>query len=197
MLAALMGEVPGQVGPDMRADVLALLQDKDIAPEYLSLAGWFILVREAWWTSAADTSECATLAAGLERDPLALALLHETPVHYRDAERVLTRLRRWLLFSDTGSDYPRLVEALAAQAVLNGGAWPFRNDEREKLAEAPAHPVFAAYLPRRPAATGARAAEFADPVTRAVAQDYEAWPYPDWRRIMAVATTQRLADEIR
>jgi SAM-dependent methyltransferase len=197
MLAALIGEVPGQVGPEMRADVLSLLRDKDIAPEYLSVAGWLLVVREAWWTIAAGDSECARLAAGLERDTLALALLRETPVHYRDAERVLTRLRRWLLFSNSGNHYPRLVEALAAQADLNGGAWPFRDDEREKLAEVPAHPLFAAYLPLRPAATASRAAEFADPVTAAVAQGYESWPYPSWRRVMAVAAKQLLPDEIR
>src|SRR5215470_2047681 len=68
MLAALIGEIPGQAGPEMRADVLMLLEDKEIAPEYLSVAGWFIVMREAWWTNAANDSECAMLAAGLERD---------------------------------------------------------------------------------------------------------------------------------
>jgi SAM-dependent methyltransferase len=197
MLASLLGEVPGQAGPEMRDDVLALLQDKDIAPEYLSSAGWHLVAREAWWTIAAGDSECAMLATGLESDMLALALLRESPVHYRDAERVLTRLRRWMLFSNTGNRYPRLVEALAAQAALNDGAWPFRDDERTKLKEIPAHPMVPAYLPPRPAATASHAAEFADPVTRAVAQGYEAWPYPSWRRVMAVAAKQRLQDEIR
>jgi hypothetical protein len=79
LLASLIGEFPGQVGPEMRADVLALLQDRDIAPEYLSSAGWFIVAREARWTFAADDSECARLAAELERDTLALALLWPPP----------------------------------------------------------------------------------------------------------------------
>jgi len=196
-LASLAGEFPARIAPEMKADILQLLQDQDIAPEYISVAGWFLLAREAWWNAALNDAECEALAARLDGDELGLALLRETPVHYRDAERVLTRVRRWLLSTRRWPSYPNLLDALTVQAGLNGGAWPFDDAERDILSQTSTHPMVPAYLPLRDAAPASRTAEFTDPLTRAVAQDYESWPYPSWRRIMNAQAKRRLPDEIK
>lgn len=193
LLVSLAAEFPGRIAPEMRADLVCLLQDADVAPEYMSTAGWVLLLREPWWNAAANDADCEALAARLDADALALALLRETPVYLRDAERVLTKLRRWLLMSGQWRHHTNLADALIAQATLNGGAWPFGDSEREKLAH-DSMPFTAAYLPAAPPAP---TPDYADPVTRAVAQGYERWPYPMWRRLMAIETTQRLPDQIR
>lgn len=197
LLAALAGEFPGRIAPEMRSDMLELLQDKDVAPEYISLAGWLLLMRDTSWNAAANDAECNGLSARLDGDELSLALLRETPVFHRQAERVLTRIRRWLLVSGQWRQYRGLVDALTLQASLNGGAWPFSEAERELLEQEPQLPIVAAYLPLRAATPAPSVAEFADPITRAVAEGYERWPYPAWRRIMAIDTKQRLPDQIR
>jgi SAM-dependent methyltransferase len=196
VLASLVGEFPSRIAPEMKSDILVLLQDKDVAPEYISTAGWFLVASEPWWNAAPDDAQCEVLAARLDTDTLGLALLRETPVYSRDAERVLTRLRRWLLLSEKGAAFPHLVEALTAQALLNGGAWPFDEAERERFAREPAH-MLQAYLPPRASAGAPRNNDFADPLTRAVAADYEQWPYPSWQRPMAMATTLTLPNEVR
>ena len=197
LLAALVGEFPAQIAPGMRGDLLQLLADREVAPEYISVAGWLLLLRDGSWFAAAKNAAFDSLAARLEGDELTLALLREAPVFLRDAERVLTQLRRWLLLSRQWSHYRRLADALIVQAGLNGGAWPFSDTERELLKPASTLQIAAAYRPVPAAAPAPRASEFADPVTRAVAEDYERWPYPVWRRIMAVETRQRLPDQIR
>jgi SAM-dependent methyltransferase len=196
LLAGLVAEFPGAVGLDMRAEVLALLRDPDIAPEYICVAGWLLLLRDAGWNAALTQAECRRLAGRLQDDALASALLCEAPVGYGEAERVLTRLRRWLLLSGEWQHHPRLVHDLAVQAELNGGAWPFIDAEREALKQEAAEPLRPAYLPRADVEP-AQPADFDDPVTRAVAQNYERWPYPAWRRLMAIEATKRLPDEIR
>src|SRR5262249_26939078 len=123
------------------------------------------------------------------------ALLRETPVLHRGAERALTKVRRWLLFSGQWQRYSRLLDALVVQATLNGGAWPFDDTERALLDQASGLPIVAAYLPVRDSALTPRA-DVADSVTRAVAEGYERWPYPVWRRIMA-RERRRLPDVIR
>ena len=196
LLAALVAEFPAAVAPEMRADLLALIRDEDVAPEYIGGAGWLLLMRDRSWTPAVTEAECARLAPWLQDNELGAALLSEAPVGNCEAERVLTRLRRWLLLSGAWQQYPHLVNALVAQAGLNGGAWPFSDAERETLKQAPAHPMRPAYLPRsdpEPTQTG----DFDNPVTSAVAEGYERWPYPAWRRKMAIETQKRLPDEIR
>ena len=197
LLAGIVGAFPMRVGPEMRAEILQLVQDRDVAPQYISMAGWFALMREPSWAAAVLGAAFDSLAPQLEGDELALALLRETPVFLLDAELVLTQLRQWLLLSGQWLQFPRLVDALAAQAVLNGGAWPFSDAERELLKSTPTFSIVEAYLPARIDGSTTSADEFADPITRAVAEDYERWPYPVWKRIMATDTTRRLPDQIR
>ena len=196
LLAALIAEFPASVEPTTRPELFALLRDPDIAPEYLCVAGWLLLMRDPGWTPAMTELECTRLAAWLQGEELASALLCETPVAYSETELVLTRLRRWLLLSGAWQRHPRLVHDFAAQAILNGGAWPFGDDEREALADDSVAPMRPAYLPRADAGPVDKT-DFEDSVTRAVAQDYERWPYPAWRRLMAIEATKRLPDEIR
>src|SRR5262249_53614743 len=117
-------------------------------------------------------------------------LLREAPVISDRAERVLSRLRRWLLLSDTSEHFPSLVDALAAQARLNGGAWPFDQTERMRLAHASEQAILATYLPAGAGESVVDLADTMDPVTRAVAAQYEGWPYPAWRRITRDNGTQ-------
>jgi SAM-dependent methyltransferase len=196
LLAALIAEFPGAVGTEMRTEVLGLARDPDVAPEYVGVAGWILLMRDAGWNAASTQAECNRLAAWLDNDELASALLCEAPVAYCEAERVLTRLRRWLLVSGEWQKHRRLVHDLAAQAELNGGAWPFSDAEREILTQEPAQPMRPAYLPHADSKPGPTT-DFDDAITRAVAEDYERWPYPAWRRLMAIETSKRLPDEIR
>ena len=88
-------------------------------------------------------------------------------------------MRRWLLLSGRSGDFPRLVEALRAQAMLNGGAWLRDEAEQEALDAAPDTPIAAVYAPPLWSAPGALS--LADPVTRAVADQYRRWPYPPGR----------------
>jgi 2-polyprenyl-3-methyl-5-hydroxy-6-metoxy-1,4-benzoquinol methylase len=195
LLARLLCSFPTTIDADKGSDLLQLLEDRELAPECISAAGWVSILRDASWEAAANKGEFGTLAARLNDDKLGLALLRETPVLRRDAERVLTKIRRWLLLSGQWRGYRTLVDALTAQATLNGGAWPFDEVERALLDQAPGHPLVAAYLPVRGSALTLRAEEVADPVTRAVAEDYERWPYPVWLRVM-VGKRKGLADVI-
>ena len=181
-LAVMLREEPQLLTAARVDDFIALLKDPDIDPTQISKAGWEYLLRsDAEWTLDA-----------VERSPLALALLTEDIVSNVDVELALTRLRRMLLFSPRRGDHPRLVAALLAQAALNEGAWPFDADERAALADNP--DFAAAYLPPRAAIASAA---YGDPVTRAVAQQYEGWPYPTWTRAMGGRQTTlaaRVAD---
>lgn len=154
----------------------ALLTAPEVDPVPVARAGW-AMVEAAGRLPVADEAG----AAGLECDGFVLALLEETCVAWVAAERALTALRRWLLMSGRGPDFPRTVRALAKQAALNGGAWPFDEDERARLDQSDTL-LAAAYRPVRPPTDMERS--FVSPVTEAVAAQYEAWPYPVWERIM-------------
>jgi 2-polyprenyl-3-methyl-5-hydroxy-6-metoxy-1,4-benzoquinol methylase len=122
-----------------------------------------------------------------------MALLREAPIALAGAELLLSRVRRWLLVSGRWPAYPQLAAALATQAELNGGAWPFDEIERARL-EHSERDIVAAYLPARP--SGRIGDTYLDPVTCAVAEQYEGWPFPPWTRV-TLRDPQRLPDVIR
>jgi len=70
VFASMLGEYPEHALPEMRDDLVRLLQDEDIAPDPLSAAGWYLLSREAGWNAAASESECGSLAQFLGSNPL-------------------------------------------------------------------------------------------------------------------------------
>lgn len=93
-------------------------------------------------------------------------------------------MRRWLLLSRNWTAYPRLTQALIDQTALNEGAWLIDDDE---LAALRANPDAAAVSLYFPGGLGtASRTDLADPVTRAVAEQYETWPYPRWNRVLVV-----------
>lgn len=168
--------------PEERRDGLApLLADPAVEPASIARAAWHLLLRKGQ-PLAERASDPAALAGWAEADPLAARLLEECPVTVLDAERALTRLRRWLLLSRRSTEFPGLVAALAAQTEWNGGAWLIEPDERRLLDAEPDGLMAAAYSAPPPAA---EEAAFADPVTEAVAAQYRDWPYPAWSRITA------------
>jgi SAM-dependent methyltransferase len=174
-----------------------LLQHPQIDPDQISPAGWR-LVRRAYdgFRQAGDDGDLRALAARLADEELVLILLRESPVIDRTAERTLTRVRRWLLISGEWPDHPRLVEALGAQAMLNGGAWPFDDMERARLEMPGSQPIAAAYLARPDRRAESAPDMSCQAVTRVVRTLYEGWPFPAWRRI-TVPSGMRLADEVR
>ena len=198
LLTALLSRYPGHIGADKKPALLKLLEDPQIDPEQIAAAGWFLMLRDdRLRANIGEDREFAALAAHLDVSDLTLVLLRESPVMDRVAERTLTRLRRWLLLSGTWRGYQRLVDALEAQALLNGGAWPFDETERALLDVSAESPIAATYLPgptrsTEPASDDAAA----DAVTHAVTKQYEGWPFPAWRRI-TVGNSLRLPDEIR
>jgi SAM-dependent methyltransferase len=155
-----------------------------------------LILRDASWETAAHNEEFGMLARRLDNDELGLALLRETPVFHRDAERALTKVRRWLLLSGVWQGYRRLVDAFAVQTTLNGGAWPFDEVERVLLDHASGLPIVADYVAARNPALTLRSDNEADTVARSVVEDYERWPYPVWQRVMA-PKRKRLPDAIR
>jgi SAM-dependent methyltransferase len=182
LLAELLCYVPTSITADRAEALHRLLTDPEIEPECISNAGWILLQRAADLTEAKTRDlECRHLAACLEKRDLALTLLRESIVWNNMAEQCLTRLRRWLLTTGQWWRYPRLVDALAAQAALNGGAWPF--DDRERALLDSSHSISAAYLPARPEPPACSTVNSTNAVTRAVAEQYNRWPYPDWRRL--------------
>jgi SAM-dependent methyltransferase len=188
LLAKILRRHPEFATPERRESLLALLCDPDVEPGAIAGAGWSLLTADG---TLRETDGVAALAARLESDALALALLGEDYVADLAMEQVLTRLRAWLLTSGSWRDRPRLSAALTTQALRNGGAWPFGEDERRCLES---DDGFAgAYLPKT--ADRASPADFSNPVTRAVAAQYEGWPYPSWRRITAVPP-ERLAQYV-
>jgi SAM-dependent methyltransferase len=186
LVAGLLKREPGLDVSARREELARLLSDPDVDPVQVAPAGWRSLLDE-WGDSAGPAGDPRPLARTLEAGTLALRLLGETPVTVLDAELALTRLRRWLLLTGTWRDFPRLTAALAAQAARNGGAWPFDEEEQARLALDPGGEIAAAYRPPRTAL--AEAANFADPVTRRVADQYRQWPYPAWSRVTAVPPT--------
>jgi SAM-dependent methyltransferase len=130
-------------------------------------------VREAW--------------AALDADPDAA-----------EAKSLISRIFRYAPGSaptERQGDLQRLLADPAIEpAVLARAAWhlllapgqPLAHLGRDpaelaRLDSEPEAPIAAAYFP---SASGPPAtAEFGDPVTRAVAAQYEEWPYPPWSRI--------------
>jgi SAM-dependent methyltransferase len=197
LLARLLLQYPDRIGLERKSALLDFLQHPRIDPDQISPAGWRLVRRaDDGFTQARDDGDLAALAARLADDDLVLALLRESPVGDRAVERTLTRLRRWLLLSSGWREHPRLVEALGAQAMLNGGAWPFDDMERARLEMSGPRPIAAAYLPRPDRPAKPKSDIDAHAVTRAVRTQYEGWPFPAWRRI-TVPGAMRLSDEIR
>jgi SAM-dependent methyltransferase len=196
LLARLIQRFPAAIDPDKRSDLVHLLQDRELEPECFSRAGWFLVLQDDLRQAAANNDILDTLAERLDADELSLALLREAPVSHLDAERVLTKVRRWLLCFGQWPRYRRLVDALTVQASLNGGAWSFDEAECGLLGRATGLPIAAAYLPVQVSTLMPSTGELADPVTRAVAEQYERWPWPIWRRVMA-PQKMHLPDVIR
>ena len=189
-LAQLFRVAPDMAEPDDQSIVQSLLTDPMRDPGALEQAGWALLRKAGLPDAGIDP---AATARWLEESDLARALLTETRVTMLPIERSLTALRRWLLLTRGDAAFPLTVAALARQAAINGGAWPFDSAEREVLAAGA--PITLAYLPPRQG-KGAPSAAFAAPVTLAVAAQYESWPYPTWTRAVVApgdTLTARLA----
>ncbi len=185
LIARLLLDSPDLIAPDRASSLRALLGDADVDPWFIGPAGWMLLSRE---TSVLQASAApADAARWLETNPLAQQLLCETHVANLGIEISLTALRRWLLLSGCWPRFPRSVAALAAQTVRNGGAWLFDAEEEERLGTQGDADIARAYRPPPPSDI-ARPAH-ADPTTRAVAGQYESFPYPAWSRIMVSKTT--------
>ena len=197
LLADLLRRYPDQVGAEREGALLRLLGDPQIDPNHLNTAGWRLARRGATeWQDDGNDAGFDALAAHVDHDDLSRTLLRESPVLDRTVERTLTRLRRWLLISGRWPHYPRLVDALREQAILNGGAWPFDDAERELLDASAGSPIVTVYLPVRPTGRKSDGGNTDDAVTRAVRMQYERWPYPPWRRI-TVGNSMRFPDWIR
>jgi ubiquinone/menaquinone biosynthesis C-methylase UbiE len=171
-LARILQRAPELIEPRDEALFGLLLNDPAIDSRTTERAGWALLRKAGRLPDGSP--EMA--AEWLERDELAQALLLATHVSTLPVELLLTGVRRWLLLTGRFADFPRASEALIRQAALNQGAWPFAPDEQAAFEVSPFAP---AYLPPRPAP---KAAAFDAKVTRAVAQQYESWPYPAWQR---------------
>jgi SAM-dependent methyltransferase len=195
LLARLLEYYPDRLQSERTAAYLRLLTDRQVEPDLISNAGWRLLLRTHPVADDAGDAAIAAVVAEFDANALALTLLQESPVGFAPAERLLNRLRRWLLLSGRSRQHPALVAALQSQASLNGGAWPFDEAERTALAGPDGSPMIAAYLPVREARRDAVTAEVADPVTRAVKAQYEGWPYPAWTR-MTVGKPTRLPERI-
>jgi SAM-dependent methyltransferase len=204
-LAHLLRRFPTIIDAGKRLDLLQLIRDPEIDPDYISLAGWFLILNEGLWKSATKNEDWDMLAAYLDDNELALSLLKETPVYLRDVERGLTEVRRWLLFSGQYERYRRFLDALVIQATLNGGAWPFDDAERALVDQTSGLPIVHAYLPISDGVLTSAPVPDAvltsptsqDAVTRAVTAGYERWPYPTWQRVTVPNAGVRLPDEVR
>lgn len=185
LLSRLLRHQPELALPENGDALARLLDDPQVDPGHVASAGWHAFLAGTKLQAAAEDREA--LAALAEADPLACRLLEQTPVTCPEAERAFTGLRRWLLLSGRWHDFPRLAEALRAQARLNGGAWLRDEAEQSALDAAPGSAIAAAYAP--PAWSAADEPAFADPVTSAVADQYRCWPYPAWSRVMPPPAT--------
>lgn len=193
LLVDLLTRFPSELTAERRDLYLALLTDREVEPDDLSSAGCHLLLRHYQQNEQTKWPALEALAQALQNDELAMALLREAPIGLAGAERLLSRVRRWLLFSERRPAYPKLVAAFATQALLNGGAWPFDEVERARLRDSE-RDIVAAYLPAR--RSGRIADTCPDPVTRAVAEQYESWPFPPWTRI-TLRDSQRLPEVVR
>lgn len=175
LIAILLQRRPNLVRPNRRTAFLDLLRDDDVDPSLLANAGWHLLGAEM----DLSTADAGPATERLERSDLALLLLEQSLVASLDAEKALTSVRRHLLMSGTWADHPRLAAALVRQAELNGGAWWFDEQERERLQEAGS--FAAAYLASAPSAPERSDAQS---VAERVTAQYRRWPYPAWKRIL-------------
>ncbi|WP_431825266.1 methyltransferase domain-containing protein [Burkholderia sp. F1] len=170
---------------DDEAPLVALLRDADVDAQQLTAAGWLRLARDPGLARliGADghAEDPATLAALLNARPLALELISQGLPPNRTIERMLSRVRRWLLLSHESDRYAALCRALAAQCRLNGGAWPVSADEAAHCRLDAARSIRDAYPDVEPAHT-AQGVESGDVAARLRAQ-YEAHAYPVWQRI--------------
>lgn len=178
-LAVSLWRRPDLTGASHLPAITAMIRDPAIDPAQFEAAGWVALGPDL-----PDPADPETAALWLEANDLAIALLEQAQVADAGAEHLLSAARRWLLLDRRTAAFPRLTAALIRQAAINGGAWPFEDDERAALMNAP--DFLPAYLPEPP---GKADEKFAAPVTRAVAAQYGRWPYPVWQR--ANATTLR------
>ncbi len=182
LVARLLRDNPDLVTADMAQSLRGLLADPQVDPGYIGAAGWRLLLRESALLRAGIAADPRDLATWLEHCGLALDLLRETFVRNLEVELPLTALRRWLLLRESWREFPNAVEALATQAVHNGGAWLIDEAEQARLEADVETPIAHDYAPLRHDSGSSR--DFADPVTGAVAKQYEGWPYPPWSRIM-------------
>lgn len=180
LIVRVLRNHPGSAPPERLGGLERLLLDPAVEPSVVARAAWHLLLGDGQPLSAFGPDPEA-LARWAETDRLATRLLEESPVTVLEAERALTRLRRWLLLSRRWPGFPRLTAALGAQSASNGGAWPIEADERASLDSEPDPKIAAAYFASAPAPHST--ATFGDPVTGAVAAQYEDWPYPAWSRI--------------
>jgi 2-polyprenyl-3-methyl-5-hydroxy-6-metoxy-1,4-benzoquinol methylase len=187
LVARILMASPTSITADRGSALRRLLCDRDIDPRVIAPAGWHYILQTSDLFSADAMADPAVMAKRLEANEFARELLTEAVVTNINAEISLTRLRRWLLLFGGWRDYPKSVEALTTQAALNGGAWIFDSEERARLEKDDSVAIARAYRPKRQSADN-RAA-FSDPVTRAVAEQYETWPYPQWTRAMATKRT--------
>jgi SAM-dependent methyltransferase len=180
----ILHEHPELATPDRKCALQRLLNDPTVDPQSVAHAGWRIL-RETNMAIPVPAPEAT--ARWLENDEFAQNLLKQAYVTDLDVEVALTAMRRWLLLSGCWREFPRATEALVAQAAHNGGAWLFDGEERASLDADPSAPFARAFRPPRPERRGP--ADFAEPVTRAVAEQYENWPFPAWTRVTAAVPT--------
>jgi len=185
-LAVLLWRRPDLADASHLPAIAAMIRDPGIDPAQFERSGWIAL-----GSALPDPGDPQAAALWLDGHDLAIALVEETQVADAAAERVLSAVRRWLLLERRTAAFPRLTAALLRQAAINGGAWPFDAEERAALSTAP--DFRSAYLPEPPAASDA---DFAAPVTRAVAAQYGRWPYPVWQRPNAV-TLRSLGESLR
>ena len=196
LLSELLFWFPAEIRFARREGLLKLLRDLEIDPDYIGMYTWFFLLQNRYLRAVQTNSDFSALAAFLNEDELALTVLHESAVCHRVAESVLTRLRRWLLTSGKWPDYQHLVDALVAQTAINRGAWPFDSAENLLLRDMSEAPIFRTYFPFCEGPSSLPEVTSSNPVTQAVTQGYERWPFPVWRRV-SVRGPERLGDRIR
>ena len=184
LLLELLKEDSELAAPDSALALQSLLNDPTIDPREVAPSAWAIVRKEA--APILKLSPEAT-ARWLEADDSAQNLLRQTYVADLEIEIALTAMRRWLLLSGRWPEFPRTTEALVEQAACNGGTWLFDREERDCLEDCPSAGIVEAFRPRRPSPRGT--VDFAEPTTNAVAEQYEAWPYPQWTRVTQLLPT--------
>ena len=182
LIARLLDDRPELITADRESSVARLLVDPRVDPRFIGAAGWALIRRGKAFPRTGSAADPEEMAGWLEGAGFARTLLEETFVTDLAVEEALTALRRWLLLSGYWSHYPQAVNALAAQATLNGGAWLVDAEETRHLTAEKETPIALAYAPQ--VIGDSRPLDFPDPITRAVAGQYEGWPYPQWSRVM-------------